>query len=304
METTRGAPVPSTVSVVIPCYNEARYIAGTLASIRRQDFQGAIEVIVVDNDCSDDTARIAEGFGARVVSEARRGVCYARQAGTQVSTGAIVVSTDADTTHPADWLTKIERQFAADDRVVAVAGPLRFTDGPLWAKFHAWSLFAVVHLAYRMTGRLWYVSATNIAFLREHWPGYDVRLTQGGDELDLLRRLRRAGKVHYDHSNPTFTSGRRMRRGLAYNIFINTLVHYVLAYWINRLSGRMIIKSAPAYRDDGRPVRRWLRTAALAGAAGLVLLLALPPARHYITRTSTTVVDHMVRWLRAGQVRQ
>ena len=54
---------------------------------------------------------------------------------------------------------------------------------------------AAVDLIYRLTGRVWYVTATNLAFCRERWPGYDVRLTQGGDELDLLRKLRRSGVV-------------------------------------------------------------------------------------------------------------
>ncbi|EQD46200.1 Glycosyl transferase, family 2 domain protein, partial [mine drainage metagenome] len=45
-------------SVVIPAYNEANYIGATLASLARQDFPGAVEVIVVDNNCTDDTAEI------------------------------------------------------------------------------------------------------------------------------------------------------------------------------------------------------------------------------------------------------
>ncbi|MHB1711171.1 MAG: glycosyltransferase family A protein, partial [Acidimicrobiales bacterium] len=69
--------------MVIPAYNEAGYLAGTLASLVRQDFTGVYEVIVVDNNSTDDTARIAESYGARVVREPRPGVCYARQAGPE-----------------------------------------------------------------------------------------------------------------------------------------------------------------------------------------------------------------------------
>jgi hypothetical protein len=72
------------------------------------------------------------------------------------------------------------------------------------------------------------VTATNIAFRRTHWTGYDVRLTRGGDELDLLRRLRRQGRVVYDHGNPTFTSSRRLTRGVLYGFFVTLLVYYLL----------------------------------------------------------------------------
>jgi peptidoglycan/xylan/chitin deacetylase (PgdA/CDA1 family)/glycosyltransferase involved in cell wall biosynthesis len=277
------SPAPSTISVVIPCYNEAAYLPRTLDSLRRQTFRGRVEVVVVDNGSTDGTAGIAAGRGARVLSEPRRGVCRARQAGTTASVGDVVVSTDADTTMPPDWLARIACAFAADERIVAVAGPCRFADGPLWARAHGRLLFGLVRLLYAATGRVVYVSATNIAFRRRDWPGYDVRLTQGGDELDLLRRLRRVGRVCYDHANPTFTSGRRLSRGLVYSVFVNTLVHYLLTYWVNRLSGRTVMRSAPAFRDDAPPLRRRLRTVLLAGAGAALVLLCSASTRHYLS---------------------
>ena len=46
-------------SVVIPCYNEADYIADTIKSLRAQTFRGGYEIVVVDNNCTDDTVEIA-----------------------------------------------------------------------------------------------------------------------------------------------------------------------------------------------------------------------------------------------------
>src|SRR5215831_2985963 len=119
-------------SVVIPCYNEAGYVAETLHSLRKQDFDGEFEIIVVDNNCTDGTAEIARELGAQVVEEPVKGVCNARQLGTEAASGEIVISADADTTYAPDWLSKIDRSFRADDRVVAVVGPCRYVDGPLW----------------------------------------------------------------------------------------------------------------------------------------------------------------------------
>jgi formate hydrogenlyase subunit 3/multisubunit Na+/H+ antiporter MnhD subunit len=122
-----------------------------------------------------------------------------------------------------------------------------------------------------------------------------VSLTQGGDELDLLRKLRRRGRVVYDHANPTYTSGRRLTRGLVYNLFVTLFVHYLLAYSLNRLFRRRILGSAPAYRDNIRRPARYLRTAAAVSAAAVVLLAPAP--RDYLVRTSHAVVDYVtVRW--------
>jgi glycosyltransferase involved in cell wall biosynthesis len=237
-------------SIVIPCFNEAGYLTDTLLSLRKQDFDGVFEVIVVDNNCTDDTAGIARDFGARVVAEPVPGVCNARQRGTQEARGEIVVSTDADTVHGRDWLSRIDARFRADEGVVAVVGPCRYADGPRWGRYYGQALFGAVNGVHRLTGRAVYASATNIAFRREAWTGYDTSLTQGGDELDQLRRLRGRGRVVYDHGNPTYTSGRRLSRGLAYNLFVTLPVHYLLTYAVNRIAGRRVLGSAPAFRDE------------------------------------------------------
>ncbi|GAA3227746.1 glycosyltransferase family 2 protein [Dactylosporangium siamense] len=236
-------------SVVIPCLNEERYLADALLSLRKQDFDGLCEVIVVDNNCTDETAAIALELGARVVAEPVAGVCNARQRGTEAARGEIVVSADADTVYDRDWLNRIDAHFRADAGVVAVVGPCAYADGPRWGRQYGRTLFAAVQGVYRLTGRAVYASATNIAFRRDAWTGYDTSLTQGGDELDQLRRLRKRGRVVYDHANPTYTSGRRLSRGLAYNLFVTLPVHYLLTYAVNRAAGRRVLGSAPAFRE-------------------------------------------------------
>ncbi len=114
-----------------------------------------------------------------------------------------MISADADATYSPDWLATIDRSFGTEERIVAVTGPCRYVGGALWGRVYARILFGGVHLAYRMTGRSFYKTATNIAFRKKYWSGYDVYLTQGGDELNLLRDLRGKGRVVYDHANPT-----------------------------------------------------------------------------------------------------
>ncbi|HEY2506266.1 MAG TPA: glycosyltransferase family A protein [Streptosporangiaceae bacterium] len=235
-------------SVVIPAYNEAEFLSSCLESLRAQDFRDPYEIIVVDNNSTDATAAVARSRGVTVVHEPKPGVCSARQCGTMAARGEIVVSTDADTTFASDWLSRIDRAFRDDPGRVAVAGPCRFADPPWWGRVYTGVLFTVVSLVARLTGRIVYVTATNIAFRKSEWPGYDTEATQGGDELGLLRRLRSRGSVAFLRCNPTFTSSRRLYRGLAYNVVVTCLYYYVIGYALNRLTGRRVVGMAPAFR--------------------------------------------------------
>ena len=241
------APAPR-YSVVIPAFNEENYLAECLASLAAQDFDEPFEIIVVDNNSTDRTSDIARSAGATVMFEPRPGVCQARQLGTAAARGEYVVSTDADTTFGPDWLSRIDRSFRRAPAQVAVAGPCYFHDGPGWGLFAQRALFGVVDVVKVMTGRVVYVTATNIAFRKDAWTGYDVRLTQGGDELDLLRRLQRRGPVAFDSTNATRTSARRMEQGPLYNFFVTFLFYYVFGYALNRVFGRPVLGTAPPFR--------------------------------------------------------
>jgi glycosyltransferase involved in cell wall biosynthesis len=94
----RGAPL---VSVVIPCLNEAENIepcvTAALQALQRMGVRG--EVVVADNNSEDDSARLAEQAGARVVVERRRGYGSAYLAGFEASRGRYIVMADADLTY-------------------------------------------------------------------------------------------------------------------------------------------------------------------------------------------------------------
>jgi glycosyltransferase involved in cell wall biosynthesis len=92
------ASIPFTVSVVIPCLNEAetveRCVAVALGAIRRADLRG--EVIVADNGSTDGSREIAARAGARVVPVAERGYGAALRGGFAAARGTYVVMGDAD----------------------------------------------------------------------------------------------------------------------------------------------------------------------------------------------------------------
>jgi glycosyltransferase involved in cell wall biosynthesis len=89
------------VSVVIPCLNEAENIERCVTAAREAlERMGVLgEVVVADNDSEDDSARVAERAGARVVVERRRGYGSAYLAGFAASQGRYIVMADADLTY-------------------------------------------------------------------------------------------------------------------------------------------------------------------------------------------------------------
>ena len=93
-------------SVVIPAYNEEEWLPPTLAVLKETmdslDTPG--EVIVVDNNSTDRTAQVAEGYGARVVFEPINQISRARNVGARVADGRYLVFLDADTLLSAELL--------------------------------------------------------------------------------------------------------------------------------------------------------------------------------------------------------
>jgi glycosyltransferase involved in cell wall biosynthesis len=102
-------------SVIIPAYNEERYLPRLLNSIEvaRREYAGArdgIEVIVADNDSTDATAEVAAALGARVVHVAKRRIGAARNGAARLARGEILCFIDADSAvHPQSFNAIDER---------------------------------------------------------------------------------------------------------------------------------------------------------------------------------------------------
>jgi glycosyltransferase involved in cell wall biosynthesis len=89
------------LSVVIPCRNEERVLAGQLSALAAQEYDGPWEVIVVDNGSSDHTRSVAESFenrlpSLRVAVAERRGRQRACNVGASLATGDALLFVDAD----------------------------------------------------------------------------------------------------------------------------------------------------------------------------------------------------------------
>ena len=100
------------VSVVIPAYNEEH---GIPLAVRDFMIDPVDEVIVVDNNSTDNTYQVAKRLGVKVVSETKQGYGYAIRRGLDESTGDLVIITESDASFKGtDIFTLLEHVNDAD----------------------------------------------------------------------------------------------------------------------------------------------------------------------------------------------
>ena len=88
-----GEPV---VSVIIPCYNQAKFLGEAIESVLKQNYR-RLEVIVIDDGSTDGTAEVADRYSDVIrISQENRGLAAARNRGLSQSTGDYLVFLDAD----------------------------------------------------------------------------------------------------------------------------------------------------------------------------------------------------------------
>lgn len=203
------------ISVVIPAYNEEKYLGSCLESLGKQSLPPA-EVIVVDNNSTDRTASIAQNFDVRVVKEDKQGITYARNRGYNATKHELISRCDADTIVPEDWLEKIVSNFAKYD-IDALTGIAYFYDIKLnnkidTTRYHKFSLDSVkLFLKGRET-----LLGFNMALTQEIWQKVKDEVCLGDEDvhedLDLALHIHKAGGViRRDESLLVGTSARRLK---------------------------------------------------------------------------------------------
>ncbi len=121
------------VTILVAAWNESAAIVRTLEHIGDLSYGGRLEVVVADNNSTDDTARLADAAGARLpfpyrrVFEERQGKHHALNAALETVTTPLVVTVDADTLlHPQSLARLVVRvtRTPQDQHVCACAGAL------------------------------------------------------------------------------------------------------------------------------------------------------------------------------------
>jgi glucosyl-dolichyl phosphate glucuronosyltransferase len=229
------------VSAVIATYNRAQLLNGALEALSAQVVSDEVqwEIVVVDNNSRDETAKVVEAFARRTavpvryVFEPRQGLSHARNRGISEARGAIIAFTDDDVLPARDW---IQQTAVAMDRWDAhgVGGrilPRWETDPPPWLATHWRCLGRLAIMSFEqgcllkfpMEGRpqVW---GANMAFRRELFEkvgGFDHALgivgtkLFRGEEVALINRALEGGlRIAYDPATIVFhrIGGHRLRK--------------------------------------------------------------------------------------------
>lgn len=202
-----------TISVVIPAYNEEKYLPQTLASLKKLH-RLPDEIIVVNGSSTDKTQEVAMRAGAKVITVKKSTIGYSRQVGLKEAKCEVVAFTDADAIIPADWLTRIEA-YLQQPEVVGVFGGFRVPDGPWWYKIYINVLQPALNVFYFTIFRIPMATGQNMAFYKQK------ALTAGGfpeefkiaEDIEIARRLMQIGKIIFRQDFYVWASGRRGYEG-------------------------------------------------------------------------------------------
>lgn len=203
------------ISVIVPAFNEEKLLGATLAEIKsalaafaRRGWSS--ELIVCDNNSTDQTASLARAAGATVVFEPVNQIARARNAGAGIATGDWLVFVDADT-HPSESLFDDVAEQIAAGRALAGGVTIRLDQKLFVAGLitQFWNYSS--RLARLMAGSFIFVEAA--AFRQVGGFSHEF---YAAEELDLSLRLKKLArstqrKIIILHRHPIKTSARKLK---------------------------------------------------------------------------------------------
>jgi len=213
-----------TISVIICSYNRANYIVQALKSLSVQSLPtSTFEVIVVDNNSTDDTASVCSeymkentGLNIFYLTETQQGSSFARNTGAKHAHGELLVFMDDDAVAKEDFLERILAFFDEHPEAGGLGGritPLYIPHEPKWMSHFVSSLVGNFNYSNVLTtfSEDKYPLESNMAVRKldfdeiggfnENLPGVKGTLRIGGEGKDFFFRLKKLGKpIFYDPS--------------------------------------------------------------------------------------------------------
>jgi glucosyl-dolichyl phosphate glucuronosyltransferase len=237
------------ISVVVCTYNRAAILRTALESLCNQDIDRSLyEIIVVDNNSTDNTRRVVESFtengNVQYLFEKKPGPSHARNTGWKRAHGEYIGFFDDDAKAPENWLTVADTIIK--DRSPDIFGgpyfPFYTSRRPAWFKKEYESFYPGSKP--RLLSRTEHLCGTNIFIKRtplEESGGFDATLGPHGDVMGYgeetalmitIRNRKPDAEVLYDPTLYVFHLVRpdKMKMGwILHNLFISGQYHnYVL----------------------------------------------------------------------------
>jgi len=256
------------VSVVIPAYNAQQTIGATVTHVLSQA-RGKlqVEVVVVDDGSSDETASIADSAGAIVLQQANAGPATARNRGWQNSTGQLVCFTDSDCLPATDWLENLLDGFT-HWQVGAVAGSYEIANPSSWLA--RWVHQEIIERHKKMNSFVRAFGSYNVAI-----PRYVLKATGGfdsayrrasGEDNDLSYRILKKGW------RIAFNPGAKVAHYHPEKLWKYLMEQYRHGFWRAKL---YLDHPDMARGDDYTRLRDRLEPILLGGIVGFLLLAVL-----------------------------
>jgi glycosyltransferase involved in cell wall biosynthesis len=179
------------VSFVIPVRNDAQRLRRCLSSIVRNDYpRELIELIVIDNESTDGSARAAREFSAIVLKVSGESVAALRNKGARAALGSVIAFVDADHEISGNWIETAVAVLAAPD-VAAAGAPYLTQPSPNWVQ----QQYDGLRTRPIRREEVSWLGSGNLAVKRaafEAVGGFNPALT-ACEDVDLCNRLRLAG---------------------------------------------------------------------------------------------------------------
>ncbi len=217
-------------SIIVPTYQEEKYIEPCLRSIAQQNYKRTeYEIIVSDAHSNDRTIEKANQYADKVIIDDRKGIAYGRNAGAQCACGDIYVFVDADATLSLDFLSQCHQVFH-DLSVVGMTGSAEPSDGGFIQRFVYRGTYYMVRIFHLLGLSLF--PGICVAYRQEVFKMLGGFREDFGivEDLDLSRRISRLGVCKIDKEARAFVSTRRLEKHLlstiAFHMYSN--MKYIL----------------------------------------------------------------------------
>jgi glycosyltransferase involved in cell wall biosynthesis len=188
------------VSVIIITWNQSALVTKVINAALAQQTTAFYEVIVVDNNSTDDTWERVEAYGPRVeyVFEPKQGTGIARNAGLEVAAGEIIAFLDGDSIPRPTWLESLVEAFRTHPDAWSVGGNTYypFFTVPSNATFRApWTEIRGGNMAFRAST----IDRVGRFDPRTGFFGHDrsLRGLPYGEDWDMAKRIAEAGGTFY-----------------------------------------------------------------------------------------------------------
>lgn len=219
------------VSIIIPTFNEEKYLPLLLGSIKKQTVK-PLEVIVADNASTDQTRQITKSFGAKVVSGGLPAA--GRNNGAKVASGEFLLFLDADVVIPENFVEEFVANFQKSNLAIASTyfRPMSKRKIDIFLHWMFNKQLKALEKVQSVAPGFCLLTRTDI---HKAVGGFDERIVLAED-VDYVRRVKKIGKFEVLRNPEFLVSVRRFDRDGRLNIVVKYLQVMVYMLLVGKIT--------------------------------------------------------------------